>query len=87
MFQLVCILTLGVGTIMDTHGGEFQITVFTGDIADEDWHPTDYFIMEYVLPSSEGPGPIDPEFVINVSILAVLVLPISFILVRNRFKR
>jgi len=63
------------------------VVVFTGDIADEDWHPTDYFVMEYVIQSSEGPGPLDPVFIIDVSILIVILLPIPIIIAKHRFQR
>jgi CubicO group peptidase (beta-lactamase class C family) len=63
------------------------VAVFTGNIADEDWHPTDYFITEYVIPASEGPGPVDPVFIIDVSILVVILLPLPVVFVWRRFQR
>jgi CubicO group peptidase (beta-lactamase class C family) len=63
------------------------VAVFTGNIADEDWHPTDHFIMEYVIPASEGPGPLDPVFIIDVSILVVILLPLPVVFVWRRFQR
>ncbi|MGY5858647.1 MAG: serine hydrolase [Candidatus Thorarchaeota archaeon] len=30
------------------------VVAFTGSIADEDWHPTDYYVMEYVIPAVVG---------------------------------
>ena len=62
------------------------VVVFTGDIQDEDWHPSDYFVIECVIPASEGPGPVDPLLIINVSVLVVLVLPIPIIFVRRRIQ-
>jgi len=63
------------------------VVVFTGDIADEDWHPTDYFVMEYVIPASEGPGLIDPTIIVDVSILIVILLPIPIKIAKHRFQR
>jgi CubicO group peptidase (beta-lactamase class C family) len=63
------------------------VVVFTGDIADEDWHPSDYFVMEYVIPAVEGPSTIAPLFIINVSILVILVLPIIIVFARQRLQR
>lgn len=62
------------------------VVVFTGDIQDYDWHPSDYFVMEYVIPSSEGPGPIDPMIIIDASILVIIVLPLPIIFVKRRFQ-
>jgi hypothetical protein len=59
--------------------------VFTGDIQDEDWHPSDYFVIEYVIPASEGPDPVDPLLIINVSILVILIIPIPIVFLRRRF--
>ena len=61
------------------------VAVFTGDIQDEDWHPTDYFVMEYVIPASEdASSSVNPLFIINVSILVIIVAPIPFVFVRRR---
>jgi CubicO group peptidase (beta-lactamase class C family) len=62
------------------------VVVFTGNVQDEDWHPTDYFVMEYVIPSTGGAGSIDPMIIINISIIVILVLPIPIILARQRFR-
>jgi CubicO group peptidase (beta-lactamase class C family) len=61
------------------------VVVFTGDIQDEDWHPSDYFVIEYVIPASEGPDPVDPLLIINVSILVILIIPIPIVFLRRRF--
>jgi CubicO group peptidase (beta-lactamase class C family) len=63
------------------------VVVFTGDIQDEDWHPSDYFVIEYVIPALEEPGPVDPFVIINVSILIVLILPIPIVFARRRFRQ
>lgn len=63
------------------------VAVFTGDIADEDWHPTDYFVMEYVIPSSGGPTPIDPIVIIDLTFLAIILLPIPIVILGRRFQK
>jgi CubicO group peptidase (beta-lactamase class C family) len=63
------------------------VVVFTGDIQDEDWHPTDYFVIEYVIPSLEDTDVVDPHLIINGSILVVLILPIPIVFARQRFRR
>ncbi|MGY5860027.1 MAG: serine hydrolase, partial [Candidatus Thorarchaeota archaeon] len=61
------------------------IVTFTGDVQDEDWHPTDYFVMQYVIPASEGAsGLVSPLFIVNVSILVILVAPIPVVILRRR---
>jgi len=61
------------------------VVVFTGDIQDEDWHPSDYFVMEYIIPSDLGsngfPG---PAFIADTSILVMFLAPLPIILVRIR---
>jgi CubicO group peptidase (beta-lactamase class C family) len=63
-----------------------MVVVFTGDIADEDWHPSDYFVIEHVIPSTEGSEPVDPTLVISVSVLVILVLPVPIVFVRRRLR-
>ncbi len=63
------------------------VVVFTGNIQDEDWHPSDYFVIEYVMQATKEPGLVDPLLIINVSILVVLLLPIPIVFVRRRFQR
>jgi CubicO group peptidase (beta-lactamase class C family) len=61
------------------------VVVFTGDIQDEDWHPTDYFVMEYVIPDLEEANSSAMKlFIVNTSILVILVVPIPLLLVRRR---
>lgn len=61
------------------------VVTFTGDIQDEDWHPSDYFVMEYVIPSTEDESnSVNPVFIINLSILAILIAPIPLVIVRRR---
>ncbi len=61
------------------------VVVFTGDIQDEDWHPTDYFVMGYVISASESQsGFTSPLLFVYASVLIVLVAPIPIILVRRR---
>jgi CubicO group peptidase (beta-lactamase class C family) len=62
------------------------VVVLTGDIQDEDWHPSDYFVIEYVIPSFTGPAPIDPVLYINVSVLVIIVLPLPIVFLRRRFQ-
>ncbi|MGY5879972.1 MAG: serine hydrolase [Candidatus Thorarchaeota archaeon] len=61
------------------------VVVFTGDIQDEDWHPTDYFVMEYIIGSIDG-GISSAErlFIINISIFTVILAPIPFVILRLR---
>jgi len=63
------------------------VVVFTGDIQDEDWHPSDYFVIEYVITASKGLAPVDPLVIITASVLIAIVLPIPIIVVRRRFQR
>ncbi|MFX1484150.1 MAG: serine hydrolase domain-containing protein [Promethearchaeota archaeon] len=64
------------------------VVVFTGDVQDEDWHPTDYFVIEYVLQAGIGVnGEISTIFVVNVSILAILVAPILYFILRYKIRR
>ncbi len=62
------------------------VVAFTGDIQDEDWHPTDYFVMEFVIPSPGGSS-VDPIFIVDLSILIIIVVPIPIVFVRQRFQR
>ncbi|MHA2045460.1 MAG: serine hydrolase domain-containing protein, partial [Candidatus Thorarchaeota archaeon] len=63
------------------------VVVFTGDIQDIDWHPTDYFVAEYVIPatgssgSSEGLAPL-----LFLSIGLILAIPISILIYRWKFR-
>jgi CubicO group peptidase (beta-lactamase class C family) len=63
------------------------VVVFTGDIQDEDWHPTDFFVMEYVIPSTEDAGSYNPVFIINTSILVTVILPILIVLARRKLQQ
>jgi CubicO group peptidase (beta-lactamase class C family) len=63
------------------------VVVFTGDIADEDWHPTDYFVMNYVIPSSEDTGLLDAQFIVDISLLVVVIIPIPIVLARRRLQK
>ncbi|MFW9982248.1 MAG: serine hydrolase domain-containing protein, partial [Candidatus Thorarchaeota archaeon] len=61
------------------------VCVFTGDIADEDWHPTDYFVREYVLQAAEGADARETTLLaIYVSILVIFVAPIPIMIVKHR---
>ncbi|MGY5873283.1 MAG: hypothetical protein RTV72_13615, partial [Candidatus Thorarchaeota archaeon] len=61
------------------------VVVSTGDIQDEDWHPTDYFVIEYVIPDLEDAnGSAIKLFIVNVSILVIIVAPIPFVIIRRR---
>jgi CubicO group peptidase (beta-lactamase class C family) len=63
------------------------VVVFTGDIADEDWHPTDYFVMEYVLDSEVGVDSRDSNLlIVNVTILVLLVAPIPYMIFRHKMR-
>lgn len=63
------------------------VVVFTGDIADEDWHPTDYFVMQYVIPSSSITNTLDSQLIVNTIVLVIIVLPIPIVLARHRFQK
>ncbi|MHA2358969.1 MAG: serine hydrolase domain-containing protein [Candidatus Thorarchaeota archaeon] len=64
------------------------VVVFTGDIQDEDWHPTDYFVMEFVIPAQASvDNSANSLFFIMASILVMLAAPIPIIIVRNRSRR
>ncbi|TFH04126.1 MAG: class C beta-lactamase-related serine hydrolase [Candidatus Thorarchaeota archaeon] len=58
------------------------VVVFTGDIQDEDWHPSDYFVIEYVIPAKGDPSFIDRLFIVNASILVIILAPIPFVIIR-----
>lgn len=61
------------------------VVVFTGDIQDEDWHPTDSFVIEYVIPYSEDANTsANRLFIVNLSILVIIVAPIPFIIIRRK---
>ena len=61
------------------------VVVFTGDVQDEDWHPTDYFVIEYVIPYLEDANrAVSKLFIVNLSILVIIVAPIPFIIIRRR---
>jgi CubicO group peptidase (beta-lactamase class C family) len=62
------------------------VVVFTGNIADEDWHPTDYFVMEYVIPSSADDNSLDPQFIVDISVLVVILIPIPIVIARRKFQ-
>jgi CubicO group peptidase (beta-lactamase class C family) len=61
------------------------VVVFTGDIADQDWHPTDYFVTEYVINATEENGQLDSLSIINLSLLVVIVLPIPVVVIRRKY--
>jgi len=56
------------------------VVVFTGNIQDEDWHPSDYFVIEYVIPTKGDPSTFDRLFIVNTSIL--VIEPIPFVIIR-----
>ncbi|MFW9870458.1 MAG: serine hydrolase domain-containing protein [Candidatus Thorarchaeota archaeon] len=61
------------------------VCVFTGDIADEDWHPTDYFVMEYVLQAAAGADAKDTILLgLYISILVIFVAPMPIMMVKHR---
>jgi len=62
------------------------VVVFTGNIQDEDWHPSDYFVIEYVIPASETLDYTDPLLIINLTFLIVVFLPIIIIAVKQTFR-
>ena len=62
-----------------------MVVVFTGDVQDEDWHPTDYYVMEYIIPSFEDEdASLDPILIISTSLLVVILAPVPIMLVRMR---
>ncbi|MFW9965328.1 MAG: serine hydrolase domain-containing protein [Candidatus Sifarchaeia archaeon] len=61
------------------------VAVFTGNIQDEDWHPSDYFVIEYVIPASDVVNQVDPVFIINLSILVLLILPIPILFAKRKY--
>ncbi|MFW9768723.1 MAG: serine hydrolase domain-containing protein [Candidatus Thorarchaeota archaeon] len=64
------------------------VCVFTGDIADEDWHPTDHFVMEYVLNADVGENSRGNNLLlVNIVILALLVAPMPYFLLRHKLRR
>ena len=64
------------------------VVVFTGNIQDADWHPTDYFVMEHVIPGTEEVTlPVDPLPVINMSIIVIMVVPLPIVFLRRRFQQ
>ena len=61
------------------------VVVFTGDVQDEDWHPTDYYVMEYIISGLEDANePLDPVIIVNISLLVIILAPLPIILVRMR---
>jgi CubicO group peptidase (beta-lactamase class C family) len=67
---------------------EDMVVVFTGDIQDEDWHPTDWFVVQCVMPAIVDTGNgIDPIVIVGVSIFLALVLPPPILYIRHRAKR
>jgi len=60
------------------------VVVFTGDIQDEDWHPTDYFVMEFVIPFSESPGSVNKLLIVNITLLVIILAPLPFTILRYR---
>ncbi len=51
------------------------VVVFTGDIQDEEYHPTDYFVMNYVIPSLTQRS-MDYTFcLVMVSFFIILAIP------------
>jgi len=61
------------------------VVVFTGNIQDEDWHPSDYFVIECIIPSGEEVDFYDPLFVVNLSILVILLAPLPIVFLRRRY--
>jgi hypothetical protein len=51
------------------------VVVITGDVQDADYHPTDYFVLTYVLPSlTRGSANYASVFILSVSIV-ILAIP------------
>ena len=64
---------------------QYIVVVFTGDVQDEDWHPTDYYVMEYIISGLEDANePLDPVIIVNISLLVIILAPLPIILVRMR---
>ncbi|MGY5865152.1 MAG: serine hydrolase [Candidatus Thorarchaeota archaeon] len=61
------------------------VVAFTGDIQDIDWHPTDYFVAEYVIPAASGPYARLDSFVF-LSIGVILAIPISIFVYRWKYR-
>jgi len=51
------------------------VVVFTGDVQDEDYHPTDYFVMNYVIPSLAQRSADYSLSVIFVGFFIILAIP------------
>lgn len=61
--------------------GEDLVIVFTANIADDEPHPTDRFVLSYILPSFRQESTLDVSFsvgsIVNLSILVIVVAPIG----------
>ncbi len=62
------------------------VVVFTGNIQDEDWHPSDYFVIEYVIPASGTSDYIDPLLIINLTLFIAVFLPIVIVTVKHAMR-
>ena len=65
------------------------VVVFTANIADEDPHPTDYFVFAYILPSMEVGSLEEVETLdelVNSSLAVLLVVPLAMAVIFWVFK-
>jgi len=67
------------------------VVVFTANIADEDPHPTDGFMISYILPAVRSfeaveEGDISLDFILNLGLVGVIVLPLIVGIIFIRFK-
>ena len=62
------------------------VAVFTGDIPDNEWHPTDWFVLNCVLTPTLTVSAINPELVIGVSTILLLVIPPPVFYLRHRLR-
>ncbi len=66
------------------------VVVFTANIADEDPHPTDSFMLNYILPAirtASDTSIVDSKaFIINLSIVGTLAVPIPIAIIYYRSK-
>jgi len=62
-----------------------MVVVFTGDVQDEDWHPTDFYVTNYVISAPDDASSfMNPLFIANTSLLVLVVAPIPFVIIRMR---
>ncbi|MFW9953817.1 MAG: serine hydrolase domain-containing protein [Candidatus Thorarchaeota archaeon] len=63
------------------------VVVFTANIADADPHPTDSFMLNYILPAVRGSSTEDTtEALVNVSVAGILVVPVLLAVIYQRAK-